>query len=417
MPPDENDLVKRVIAVGGQTVECRVDTGLTVDGKPLHQPFLDPQTMDADPAVYPCLGSEFGPVKVPEERLWVMGDNRTHSADSRAHCTSSPRKSQEGIICTGDPNAGTVPVDNVIGKARFIAWPPGRWSGAAAGRIAVPAPRRRAGEERGGRVDAADDAEVRAGRSEAGDRGRRAPSSASRRVCERWSRRCIAAASARWPASTRWDAAPAPARWWWRPACWDPTGSTAWRRSTIPRSSTEKERERLFPLIKRYALAYHVVFIPSVEVDRRGVHVANIEGMRRAVAGLPMRPGYVLSDGFRVPGLPAPSLPVIGGDAAAACIAAASVLAKVSRDRLMVAMDARYPGYGFAEHKGYSTLAHFRRARRTRPVRRAPVFVHQCPQGRDTRRAWVGEDGDGRSEATGWTGATVNSKDSRTDER
>jgi ribonuclease HII len=121
---------------------------------------------------------------------------------------------------------------------------------------------------------------------------------------------------------------------------------------------TEKTRETLYPLICRYALAYHVVFIPSAEVDRRGVHVANIEGMRRAVAGLPVRPGYVLSDGFRVPGLPVPSLPVIGGDAAAACIAAASVLAKVSRDRLMVAMDADHPGYGFAEHKGYSTGAH-----------------------------------------------------------
>ncbi len=120
----------------------------------------------------------------------------------------------------------------------------------------------------------------------------------------------------------------------------------------------ERERERLFPLIRRYALAYHVVFIPSTEVDRRGVHVANIEGMRRAVAGLPIRPGYVLSDGFRVPGLPMPSLPVIGGDAAAACIAAASVLAKVSRDRLMVALAATHPGYGFAEHKGYSTAAH-----------------------------------------------------------
>jgi ribonuclease HII len=121
---------------------------------------------------------------------------------------------------------------------------------------------------------------------------------------------------------------------------------------------TEKAREKLYPLICRYALAYHVVFIPSAEVDRRGVHVANIEGMRRAVAGLSVRPGYVLSDGFRVPGLAVPSLPVIGGDAAAACIAAASVLAKVSRDRLMVAMDADHPGYGFAEHKGYSTLAH-----------------------------------------------------------
>jgi ribonuclease HII len=121
---------------------------------------------------------------------------------------------------------------------------------------------------------------------------------------------------------------------------------------------TEKSREAMYPLIRRYALAFHVVFVPPGEVDRRGVHVANIEGMRRAVAGLPIRPGYVLSDGFRVPGLPMPSLPVIGGDAAAACIAAASVLAKVSRDRLMVAMDAEYPGYGFAEHKGYCTAGH-----------------------------------------------------------
>ena len=121
---------------------------------------------------------------------------------------------------------------------------------------------------------------------------------------------------------------------------------------------TARVREELFPVIRRYALAYHVVHIPAAEVDRRGVHAANIEGMRRAVAGLPVRPGYVLSDGFRVPGLPVPSLPVVGGDAAAACIAAASVLAKVSRDRLMVAMDDRHPGYGFAEHKGYSTAAH-----------------------------------------------------------
>ena len=120
----------------------------------------------------------------------------------------------------------------------------------------------------------------------------------------------------------------------------------------------ERERERLFPLIRRYAVAYHVVFIPSTEVDRRGVHVANIEGMRRAVAGLPIRPGYVLSDGFRVPGLATPSLPVIGGDAAAACIAAASVLAKVSRDRLMVEMEKTHPGYGFAVHKGYCTATH-----------------------------------------------------------
>jgi signal peptidase I len=129
VPPDENDLVKRVIATGGQTVECRADTGLTVDGKKLNEPYLDPQTMMADPKIYPCLGNEFGPVKVPDGRLWVMGDNRTHSADSRAHCGNIPADVQRGLLCTGDPMPGTVPVDNVIGKARFIAWPPSRWGG------------------------------------------------------------------------------------------------------------------------------------------------------------------------------------------------------------------------------------------------------------------------------------------------
>ncbi len=121
---------------------------------------------------------------------------------------------------------------------------------------------------------------------------------------------------------------------------------------------TERTREELFPAITRLAQAWSVVSFPAHEVDRMGVHVANIEGMRRAVAGLSTTPGYVLTDGFRVPGLPVPSLPVIGGDGAAACIAAASVLAKVSRDRVMVGMDDTHPGYGFAIHKGYGTPAH-----------------------------------------------------------
>jgi len=118
VPPDENDLVKRVIAVGGQTVECRQSTGLIVDGKPLNEPYLDLQTMSVP-----------DPDKVPNGRVWVMGDNRTHSADSRVHCADSAADFQSGVRCTGDPNAGTVPLDNVIGKARFIAWPPSRWGG------------------------------------------------------------------------------------------------------------------------------------------------------------------------------------------------------------------------------------------------------------------------------------------------
>jgi signal peptidase I len=131
VPPDENDLVKRVIAVGGQTVECRASTGLTVDGKRLDEPYLDPTTMMADTNEGACLygRSEWGPVTVPDGRLWVMGDNRTHSADSRAHCLHTPADAQRGLLCTGDPMAGTVPIDNVIGKARFIAWPPSRWGG------------------------------------------------------------------------------------------------------------------------------------------------------------------------------------------------------------------------------------------------------------------------------------------------
>ena len=131
VPPDENDLVKRVIAVGGQTVECRANTGLTVDGKRLDEPYLNFTTMNVEPSnpYAACLGYEFGPVKVPDGKLWVMGDNRTHSADSRAHCTNTPIDAQRGLLCTGDPEAGTVPIANVIGKARFIAWPPARWGG------------------------------------------------------------------------------------------------------------------------------------------------------------------------------------------------------------------------------------------------------------------------------------------------
>lgn len=120
----------------------------------------------------------------------------------------------------------------------------------------------------------------------------------------------------------------------------------------------ESTREQLYSAVTKYAAAWSAVIIEAEEIDRIGIHVANIEGMRRAVAGLSVQPGYVLSDGFPVPGLTAPSLPMIGGDGSAACIAAASIIAKVTRDRIMVHMDAQLPGYGFAGHKGYNTAEH-----------------------------------------------------------
>nr|WP_211177333.1 ribonuclease HII [Pseudonocardia acidicola] len=121
---------------------------------------------------------------------------------------------------------------------------------------------------------------------------------------------------------------------------------------------TAAAREEYYRLIVRRAADHAVVVIPPAEVDRRGVHVANIEGMRRAVAGLSEPPGYVLTDGFAVRGFGRPALAVPKGDQVAACVAAASVLAKVTRDRIMVELDAQLPQYGFALHKGYCTPVH-----------------------------------------------------------
>ncbi|MDN5917931.1 MAG: ribonuclease HII [Pseudonocardia sp.] len=121
---------------------------------------------------------------------------------------------------------------------------------------------------------------------------------------------------------------------------------------------TPAGRDRWFDVIARRAVDVAVVVVGSVEVDRRGVHVANIEGMRRAVAGLSAPPGYVLTDGFAVRGFGRPALAVPKGDRVAACVAAASVVAKVTRDRLMVELDGVRPGYGFAVHKGYCTPEH-----------------------------------------------------------
>jgi ribonuclease HII len=121
---------------------------------------------------------------------------------------------------------------------------------------------------------------------------------------------------------------------------------------------TEKARERCYEQVVKRALAWSVVVIEADECDRLGMHVANIEALRRALARLDVRPSYVLTDGFPVDGLGVPGLAVWKGDRVVACIAAASVLAKVTRDRIMTELDADYPAYDFKVHKGYITELH-----------------------------------------------------------
>ncbi len=121
---------------------------------------------------------------------------------------------------------------------------------------------------------------------------------------------------------------------------------------------TPRAREAAYEQVLRRAAAWSVVVVPPQEVDRCGLHVMNVRAMRQAVGRLDPCPSYVLTDGFPVAGLPAPALAVWKGDRVAACVAAASVVAKVTRDRIMTDLHARYPQYGFDVHKGYSTADH-----------------------------------------------------------
>ena len=120
----------------------------------------------------------------------------------------------------------------------------------------------------------------------------------------------------------------------------------------------EKERDALFDLIHEVALSISIVEISVAEIDERGVHAANLAGMRRAVQGLSISPAYVLTDGYAIEGLGLPNLAVWKGDQVVTAISAASIIAKVTRDRAMVELDRKYPQYGFAQHKGYITAAH-----------------------------------------------------------
>jgi ribonuclease HII len=152
-----------------------------------------------------------------------------------------------------------------------------------------------------------------------------------------------------------------------------PTG----RRGQVPGLADSKllspaARDRVYDEVVRRAVSWSVVVVPAGEVDRTGLHVCNVEGMRRALARLDVVPAYVLTDGFPIRGLPAPALAVWKGDRVSASIAAASVVAKVTRDRIMAGLHERFPTYDFLWHKGYVT-----------PVHNAALDAHgPCPEHR-----------------------------------
>ena len=131
---------------------------------------------------------------------------------------------------------------------------------------------------------------------------------------------------------------------------------------------TEARREALYAQIVQRALAWHVVLVEVDEIDRINIFQATMAGMCRAVAGLKVAAHEAWVDGNQLPkALPCPGKAIVGGDALKPAISAASIIAKVTRDRLMCALDAHHPGYGFASHKGYSTPEHLTALRQLGP--------------------------------------------------
>jgi len=144
------------------------------------------------------------------------------------------------------------------------------------------------------------------------------------------------------------------------------------KRGQVPKLADSKllvpaTRERVYDEVLARAVAWSAVIIPPGELDRFGLHICNVAGMRRALARLGVAPGYVLTDGFPVRGVGVPGLAIWKGDRVAGSIAAASVVAKVTRDRIMRGLGERYPEYDFASHKGYVTTDHNAELRRHGP--------------------------------------------------
>ncbi|MGO9604056.1 MAG: ribonuclease HII [Candidatus Binataceae bacterium] len=119
-----------------------------------------------------------------------------------------------------------------------------------------------------------------------------------------------------------------------------------------------EKREELIGIIRSRALAIGIGVAQVDEIDRLNIYWATMRASERALIALGQTPGHILVDGRKIPGLALPQTRIVGGDRKSFCIAAASIVAKVTRDRMMLEYDASYPGYGFARHKGYCTSDH-----------------------------------------------------------
>ena len=137
---------------------------------------------------------------------------------------------------------------------------------------------------------------------------------------------------------------------------------------TDSKKLTEKQRNRLDPEIRRNAVAWAIAAVDAETIDRINIRQASLLAMRLAVQQLALTPDYLLIDGRDTIDWPCPQQPVIHGDAISLSIAAASVLAKVHRDRLLVELDRQFPGYGLAQHKGYCSRQHVEALARLGPT-------------------------------------------------
>ncbi len=152
---------------------------------------------------------------------------------------------------------------------------------------------------------------------------------------------------------------------------------------------TEKKREKLFDEICEKALSYSIALSTPEEIDEINILEASLQAMRRSIADLSIQPDFVLVDGNINRGFLQPAKAIIGGDATSQSIAAASILAKVTRDRMCMEMDEKYPQYGFKKHKGYPTKAH-----------KLAVFEHgPCPEHRRSFLSFLERD---REKLEGW---------------